>query len=57
MLSGIRHITRGWIAGGLLAILAASFAIWGVADVLKPVHANAVASGAGIDISTAAFRK
>jgi peptidyl-prolyl cis-trans isomerase D len=57
MLTGIRNVTRGWIAGGLLALLAGSFAIWGVEDMLKPTRSNEVASGRGVAISVNEFTR
>lgn len=52
MLAGMRKVTRGWLAGGLLALLAGTLALFGVQDMLKPTHSYAVASGSGVDITT-----
>ena len=57
MLTGIRNVTRGWIAGGLLALLAGSFAVWGVEDMLKPTRSNEVASGRGVAITANEFSR
>jgi peptidyl-prolyl cis-trans isomerase D len=50
MLSGLRKVTRGWVAGILIGLLAVAFAIWGINDVFRPVARDAVASGDGVEI-------
>ncbi|MDX2238831.1 MAG: SurA N-terminal domain-containing protein [Hyphomonadaceae bacterium] len=51
MLTQMRNITRGWIAGGLIALLVLAFAIWGINDVFSGASGNAVARVAGQDVS------
>ncbi len=57
MLSGMRKVTRGWIAGGFIALLMASFAIWGVNDAFRPVSSNAVAQGDDLKVPAADFKR
>jgi peptidyl-prolyl cis-trans isomerase D len=57
MLTGIRRFTQGWIAGGLLSVLIAAFAVWGIQDVFRTAPKNAVAAGRGVQITAEEFRK
>ena len=53
MLTQMRHLTRGWIAGGLVGLLVLAFAIWGINDVFSGMGSNGVAQVAGRDIGAA----
>ena len=55
MLTEMRKVTRGWIALGVIGLLALAFAIWGIHDVFKPVQSNDVASGRGLTIGSREF--
>jgi peptidyl-prolyl cis-trans isomerase D len=58
MLSGIRNATRGWIAGGLLTLIAAAFVFWGIPqDILNFAAPNAVASGQGVTVDAQEYRQ
>jgi peptidyl-prolyl cis-trans isomerase D len=56
MLTGIRNVTRGWIAGGLMTLLIFAFAIWGINDVFNSSPSDAVASGGGVHVSAKEFK-
>src|SRR5579871_3373365 len=51
MLDALRRGASGWIAQLFIAVLVISFAIWGVADVFRGFHADAVATVGRTDIS------
>ena len=55
MLTEMRKVTRGWIALGVIGLLALAFAIWGIHDVFKPVQSNDVAAGRGLTIGAREF--
>ncbi len=55
MLTEMRKVTRGWIALGVIGLLALAFAIWGINDVFKPVQSNEVASGRGVKVGANEF--
>lgn len=55
MLTEMRKVTRGWIAMGVIGLLALAFAIWGIHDVFKPVQSNEAASGRGVSIPARDF--
>lgn len=55
MLTELRKVTRGWIAMGVIGLLALAFAIWGINDVFKPIQSNEVASGRGVQVSQQEF--
>lgn len=58
MLVGIRNATRGWIAGGLLTLIAAAFVVWGIPnDILNFSASNAVASGQGVTVESQEYRE
>src|SRR5262245_41143896 len=58
MLVGIRNATRGWIAGGLLTLIAAAFVVWGIPnDILNFSAANSVATGQGVKIESQEYRQ
>ena len=51
----MRKVTRGWIALGVIGLLALAFAIWGINDVFKPVQSNDVAAGRGLKVGARDF--
>ncbi len=55
MLTEMRKVTRGWIALGVIGLLALAFAIWGINDVFKPVQSDDVASGRGFTVGAREF--
>jgi peptidyl-prolyl cis-trans isomerase D len=55
MLTELRKVTRGWIALGVIGLLALAFAIWGINDVFRPISSNDVASGRGIEVTQQEF--
>lgn len=55
MLTELRKVTRGWIAMGVIGLLALAFAIWGINDVFKPIQSNEVASGRGVKVTQQEF--
>lgn len=58
MLTGLRKVTRGWIAGGLLGLLVVAFAIWGIPhDILNFGSPNEVASGDGVKVTSAEYKR
>jgi peptidyl-prolyl cis-trans isomerase D len=58
MLTGLRKVTRGWIAGVLLGLLVLAFAIWGVPnDVLNFNAPNQVASGDGVKVTAGDYKR
>jgi peptidyl-prolyl cis-trans isomerase D len=57
MLSGIRNVTKGWIATGLLSILGISFAVWGIKDGLNFSAPTDIASGQGVRVMAAEYKK
>ncbi|MGE3302561.1 MAG: SurA N-terminal domain-containing protein [Hyphomonadaceae bacterium] len=57
MLTGIRKATQGWIAGGLLTLIAAAFVVWGIPhDIFQGGSKTSVAHGKGIDIDAGEYR-
>lgn len=57
MLEALRKASTGWLAKGLLLLLVASFAIWGVADVIRGRGQGPIATIGGREISAEAFRQ
>ncbi len=57
MLTELRNVTRGWVAMGVIGLLALAFAIWGINDVFKPIQSNSVASGRGVEVNQDEFNK
>lgn len=57
MLEALRKASTGWLAKGLLLLLVASFAIWGVADVIRGRSQGPIATIGGREISAEAFRQ
>jgi peptidyl-prolyl cis-trans isomerase D len=57
MLDALRRGASGWIAQLFIAVLVISFAIWGVADVFRGFHADAVATVGRTDISINDFAR
>lgn len=55
MLTELRKVTRGWVALGIIGLLALAFAIWGINDVFKPIQSNEVASGRGFKLTQNEF--
>ena len=55
MLTELRKVTRGWVAMGVIGLLALAFAIWGINDVFKPIQPNTVASGKGVELTQQEF--
>lgn len=55
MLSEMRKVTRGWIAIGVVGLLALAFAIWGINDVFRPIRSNDVATARGFAIGQNEF--
>lgn len=51
MLAGLRKVTRGWVAGVFIALLAGSFALFGVNDVFRGGSSTDVATGEGVTVS------
>jgi len=55
MLTELRKVTRGWVALGIIGLLALAFAIWGINDVFKPIQSNEVASGRNLSLTQNEF--
>jgi peptidyl-prolyl cis-trans isomerase D len=55
MLTELRNVTRGWVAMGVIGLLALAFAIWGINDVFKPIQSNEVASGRNVAVTQTDF--
>lgn len=55
MLTELRKVTRGWVALGVIGLLALAFAIWGINDVFKPIQSNEVASGRNLSLTQNEF--
>jgi peptidyl-prolyl cis-trans isomerase D len=55
MLTELRKVTRGWVALGVIGLLALAFAIWGINDVFKPIQSNEVASGRNLSLGQNEF--
>ena len=55
MMEVMRSAAKSWVAKGLIFMLAASFGIWGIADVFRGFHAGALATVGGIEISADQF--
>lgn len=56
MLTEMRKVTRGWVAMGIIGLLALAFAIWGINDVFKPIRSNDVANGRGFTVPGQEFQ-
>lgn len=57
MLSSLRRGASSWIIKAFLAVLVASFVLWGVADVFKGYGTRAVATVAGHEIQPEQFQQ
>lgn len=57
MLEALRKASTGWLAKGLLLLLVGSFAIWGVADVIRGRNQGPLATIGSREISAEAFRQ
>lgn len=55
MLTELRKVTRGWVALGVIGLLALAFAIWGINDVFTPIRSNEVATGRDVTVSQNEF--
>ena len=51
MLETLRNAAKGWIAKTLIFMLAASFGVWGIADVFRGYRAGALATVGGVEVS------
>jgi peptidyl-prolyl cis-trans isomerase D len=62
MLIGFRNVTKGWLAGGLLGLLALVLLVVGgtmgsIGDVFAPAASNALATGRGVSVPVADFER
>jgi peptidyl-prolyl cis-trans isomerase D len=57
MLQQMRRFTGSWIAKILLAGLAGSFVVWGIADVFQGSADTSIASVGGVKIPAADFQR
>lgn len=55
MLDVFRNAAKGWTAKILIGLLAASFGVWGIADVFRGYRAGALATVGSVEISAAEF--
>lgn len=55
MLTELRKVTRGWVALGVITLLALAFAIWGIHDIFRPIGSNDVANGRGFAVGQQEF--
>jgi peptidyl-prolyl cis-trans isomerase D len=56
MLDAMRNRAGGWIAKIFITLLAASFAVWGVADVFNPRQANVLVTVGDVEITADEYR-
>jgi peptidyl-prolyl cis-trans isomerase D len=56
MLDAMRDRAGGWIAKIFITLLAASFAVWGVADVFNPRQANVLVTVGDVEITAEEYR-
>jgi peptidyl-prolyl cis-trans isomerase D len=56
MLDAMRDRAGGWIAKIFITLLAASFAVWGVADVFNPRQANVLVTVGDVEITADEYR-
>jgi peptidyl-prolyl cis-trans isomerase D len=57
MLDVFRNAAKGWTAKILIGLLAASFGVWGIADVFRGYRAGALATVGSEEISAAEFTR
>ena len=57
MMESMRNAAKSWIAKVLLGILAASFGVWGIADVFRGYHAGALVTVGSEEISAQEFTR
>jgi peptidyl-prolyl cis-trans isomerase D len=57
MLTAMRKMARGWVAGLLVGLLAVAFAIWGINDVFRPAQSDALVRAKGFEVTGAAFER
>ena len=55
MMDVLRRAAKGWIAKVLIALLALSFVVWGIADVFTGFRASALATVGGQEISAQSY--
>jgi peptidyl-prolyl cis-trans isomerase D len=55
-LETLRRGAQTWVVKGLLIVLVASFAVWGVSSSIAPTAANAVVTVGDVEVSPADFR-
>jgi peptidyl-prolyl cis-trans isomerase D len=56
MLDAMRSRAGGWVAKIFITLLAASFAVWGVADVFSPRQANVLVTVGDVEITADQYR-